>query len=284
MKKLYIFSLVFMLMLSSFVFADTSFVRTIPSSAESESQFEVTYTVSGIEQGGVLFTETVSGGCTFSSGATSVSSGWLMPGTPPTLTVNAPEDGSCTFSGVYHYADGDNIVEDVPMTGDSSVSINAVVDDCTYSSWGPDTSLVNFGDVFTQTRTVTSGTDCTDTSRTATGTMDCEEDNDCVYSAWSPLPDTINNGTSFTQTRTVTSGTDCTNTSRTNTGTKVTTTTTTTTPPPTTTTALPTLPITDPVVPPFESDNFLYVVFIIAIVVIVNILSKNQKTSTRKRK
>jgi hypothetical protein len=236
MKKLYIFSLVFMLMLSSFVFADTSFVRTIPSSAESESQFEVTYTVSGIEQGGVLFTETVSGGCTFSSGATSVSSGWLMPGTPPTLTVNAPEDGSCTFSGVYHYADGDNIVEDVPMTGDSSVSINAVVDDCTYSSWGPDTSLVNFGDVFTQTRTVTSGTNC---------------DGDL---------------------------------SRTNTGTKVTTTTTTTTPPPTTTTALPTLPITDPVVPPFESDNFLYVVFIIAIVVIVNILSKNQKTSTRKRK
>jgi hypothetical protein len=93
-----------------------------------------------------------------------------------------------------------------------------VTDTCTYSAWSPLRSTITSGQTFTQTRTVTSGTNCVGAlSRTATGTKDeptppTEPDDPddplvCQYSAWTPLHSTKAPGEEFTQTRTITKGT-----------------------------------------------------------------------------
>ena len=78
------------------------------------------------------------------------------------------------------------------------------IQSCRYGSWSPATSTVTYGQSFTQTRPVTQGeaSRCTDTTQTATGTMQ----EACVWSSWSPAASTVAYGQSFTQRRSLTSG------------------------------------------------------------------------------
>jgi hypothetical protein len=136
-----------------------------------------------------------------------------------TLTTATCEFGECS-SAQLHTCDGDyrlsscnwlggNINKwcwsnrELCQHGCTNGVCNIVADTCQYSNWTPLQSTKPLGQQFTQTRTITSGTNCKgELSRVVTGTLQ----DTCIYSSWSPLPSTKLVGEEFNQTRTLTSG------------------------------------------------------------------------------
>jgi len=78
--------------------------RTVPSSVQPNSQFTITYSVSGVSgKWGVSIVDSVSGGCTFPAGTTLKSVLLSDEGTTKTIQVTAPSSGSCIFTGDYKF-------------------------------------------------------------------------------------------------------------------------------------------------------------------------------------
>lgn len=78
--------------------------RSLPSTANKGSTFQVTWNLAGASGTyGVLIDDTLSGGCTFEDGSTHLQSFILNPETSKSLNIKAPnvDGGTCTLTGSY---------------------------------------------------------------------------------------------------------------------------------------------------------------------------------------
>lgn len=94
--------------------------RSMPSSVQPSSSFNVVYTVSGGgDKWGASIVDSVSGGCKFPAGTTLKSVMLSDEGTTKTIKVTAATGGTCTFSGDYKF--GTETIKDFP---DKTITIS----------------------------------------------------------------------------------------------------------------------------------------------------------------
>ena len=103
--------------------------RTGPSSVNAGNPFSLTYTAVGTSgTWGASIEDSVTGGCTFPSGAATYKTVMLSEdGTTKTITITAPASGSCTFTGDYQFGT-------FPIAVLNPYSISVCVASCTCAS------------------------------------------------------------------------------------------------------------------------------------------------------
>lgn len=204
--------IVFTILLSSMVFATGETLdRVVSSTAVAPSgTFTIKYVVPN-PSGAYFFSirETLTGGCTVSTGGTEIVKTLSSPDIETTtVTINAPASGTCTITGDYML--GSNPLVNFPVAtitigGTCTPSCACAANTCTGSTCSngcggtcPGTKTCGTGCLYTDwsdvanacgTRSVISGTGCTDTTK-ACPSKTCEmyeslgDDGKCQIASW----------------------------------------------------------------------------------------------------
>ena len=87
------------------IYGTETMTRTAPSTVQPGQTFTLTYTAIGVSgMWGATIVESATGGCTFPSGGSTYQSAMLSDdGLTKTVSITAPQSGSCTFSGDYKF-------------------------------------------------------------------------------------------------------------------------------------------------------------------------------------
>jgi len=89
------------------IYGTETMTRTAPSTVQPGQTFTLTYTAIGVSgMWGATIVESATGGCTFPSGGSTYQSAMLSDdGLTKTVSITAPQSGSCTFGGDYKFGE-----------------------------------------------------------------------------------------------------------------------------------------------------------------------------------
>ncbi len=184
MKKLILPIFVLFLMVSSVLAVTVT--RDIPSSAQANDQFIVTYDVDpeGETNFGITIADDITGGCTW-NGNDRIRAGFFPGDDPISVTFTAPSTGSCTFTGDYDVTtqDGHDLVN-FPSATVSITGGDCTPKTCSQMGWECDSGTENECSTTISCGGCSSGKECSShqcvTSAECNTNSDCASDEECT--------------------------------------------------------------------------------------------------------